>query len=543
MTNLGALAVQLAPNRDDMLPDFKQLTLLEKEKKYIDPLLWELLHRTTPQGAESRVSDLILSEIAGVVDLTDEDVVFYLGDNLCVDLTTTGNSILFCSHMNTVHKDEMDLFLWADEFTMTYASDREGNAHASGASSMLGVLVMIRMIQKAIPGMYIFHTGNGKILRDNKGEKYLIENFSDMLKTFTHAVGFDGEGYEEIVTHLKNNRTCSDEFVRQLCVQLNNSLQFKPSTKKDKRFKSEKGLPEVELSVRRAQNNKTFAGQQYFEHIDECTSIPVGVFNKFTLKECFDSHFFSNMMLPAVLKADWGSLPRVPRPKASKGNIIYLDDRSAEFQSSEQIPEEEVEKAKEEGQYPTGISFDVIPFKEDSIDDLWRNKIELRDVIYSTPLSQVPSTNFSLGVLPGLSPSQMIPVVYKQIEKLMLNTMRPDKPHIPLALRVVKLQAKITDLQEELDEAIAAANDLKNKVVPENLILELDRLNDLEKENKRLMKENEELINKADIIEVVVVKDLQNQVRKEKKKNSTKDRKIWELSHELKALKNLKGNK
>ncbi len=164
-----------------------------------------------------------------------------------------------------------------------------------GADDKLGCYIMLRMIEAGIQGTYIFHVGEevGTI-----GSTYILEKTSHVLKDIDRAIAFDRMNYGDVIG--SQGGTCaSGEFCKALADELN---QYMPS------------LQHFTPSVRGVFTDTA----TYMDDVPECTNLSVGYFNQHTENEHFDLLWLECMLLPALLKVDWQSLPTKRDPKAVK---------------------------------------------------------------------------------------------------------------------------------------------------------------------------------------------------------------------------------
>jgi hypothetical protein len=154
-----------------------------------------------------------------------------------------------------------------------------------GADDGVGVWILLCMIEKGIPGCYVFHRGEergligARILR-NKHEKF--------LRRFSVAVEFDRPGNDEVIITQGGQSCASVEFGKALANALNkngDNLDFDTSTRG------------VCTDVK-----------EYRSIIDEVVNIGVGYTGHHSKDETLDyAHAFA--LKEAVLRVDWMALP------------------------------------------------------------------------------------------------------------------------------------------------------------------------------------------------------------------------------------------
>ena len=137
-----------------------------------------------------------------------------------------------------------------------------------GADDKAGMVVVLFMIEKKIPGLYYFFIGEetGCIGSSDlsseleKGTDYPVE-----LKTITKVISFDRRGTSSVITNQFYGECCSDEFAVALCDQLMNANQGL--------FKKPDDTGVLTDSA------------QFMGFIPECTNISVGYYDEHSVKE------------------------------------------------------------------------------------------------------------------------------------------------------------------------------------------------------------------------------------------------------------------
>ncbi len=149
-----------------------------------------------------------------------------------------------------------------------------------GADDKAGVVILLNMISKKIPGLYYFFRGEEVGCVGSKS--VALGDFGE----YDRCISFDRRGYNSIITHQMWGRCCSDEFGNELSKQLSiNGLKFK--------------LDNTGVSTDSA---------SFMDKIPECTNISVGYFNEHTNSEYQDISFLTNLA-KSVLRVQWESLP------------------------------------------------------------------------------------------------------------------------------------------------------------------------------------------------------------------------------------------
>lgn len=164
-----------------------------------------------------------------------------------------------------------------------------------GADDKAGMVVLLYMIEKRVPGLYYFFIGEevGCI-----GSSALSENFE--WDSILKVISFDRRGTSSVITEQLFGRCCSDEFANSLSNALNSTnlgMNFAPD------------------------NTGILTDSAQFVYIvPECTNISVGYYNEHTTKETQDIEFLSRLCR-ACVKIDWESLPIVRTPNIPVNGI------------------------------------------------------------------------------------------------------------------------------------------------------------------------------------------------------------------------------
>lgn len=157
-----------------------------------------------------------------------------------------------------------------------------------GADDKAGMVVILYMIEKKVPGLYYFFVGEevGCI-----GSSKLAQDFDWM--DISKVVSFDRRGTTSVITEQMCGVCCSDEFAYDLSDKLNAT-----------------GLG---LELIPDDTGILTDSAQFVDFIPECTNISVGYYNEHTRKECQDIDFLSKLCRACTM-IDWESLPVVRIP-------------------------------------------------------------------------------------------------------------------------------------------------------------------------------------------------------------------------------------
>lgn len=220
------------------------------------------------------------------------------------------SAVLFSSHVDTVDGSQIQAGV---RKKLAYDSnfghimlDKDSIGGCLGADDGIGVWLMLKMIERKVPGTYVFHRGE-----ECSGitSKLMASNHADWLKQFDIAVAFDRPRDNEVITHQRGGTECaSDKFALALCERLNkNGMDYKPS---------KSGV-----------YTDTY---EYRKLIAECINIGVGYTDQHGRNETQD-YAHAVALLDAVCAIDWDTLPVDRDP--SKPDPVYNSGYSSGFGS------------------------------------------------------------------------------------------------------------------------------------------------------------------------------------------------------------------
>lgn len=164
-----------------------------------------------------------------------------------------------------------------------------------GADDKSGVTILLYMISKNIPGLYYFFLGE-----EVGGLGSSAVAGTSFFSGYNKCVSFDRRGYNSVITEQFYGECCSDEFAKELSLQLNKAnLSFNYAPDPTGVFTD---------------------SASFMESIPECTNISVGYFNEHQMCERQDIMFLSSLC-EAVTKINWDKLPIVRDPKKKKEKV------------------------------------------------------------------------------------------------------------------------------------------------------------------------------------------------------------------------------
>lgn len=211
------------------------------------------------------------------------------------------NKVLFSCHTDTVHSKGGDNKIIADaNFGVVYCAEQKGG-DCLGADDGTGVWMLLKMIEAKIPGTYVFHRGEE---RGCIGSHWMSEDKAtqEFLKKFDYAIAFDRKDRDDIITHQRGRRCCSDEFAKALGEQLNAA---------DPDFKYRPDPTGVYTDT-----------ANYDGLIKECTNLSVGYEGAHGSGEQQDLNH-AKKLLEAVKKVKWAELPAKREAKRETYNHGY----------------------------------------------------------------------------------------------------------------------------------------------------------------------------------------------------------------------------
>jgi hypothetical protein len=189
--------------------------------------------------------------------------------------------VLFSCHTDTVHanggKQEV---IFDANMGVAYKVDKD----PLGADDGTGVWLLLQMIERGVPGTYVFHRGEE---RGCVGSHWMEDNSAKWLKEFSCAIAFDRKDLGDVITHQRSRRTCSDEFATALAEALNTAggFKYKPSS-----------------------HGIYTDTANYDGLIPECTNVSIGYDGAHSAGETQDVNH-AVALLDAICKIDWEALP------------------------------------------------------------------------------------------------------------------------------------------------------------------------------------------------------------------------------------------
>lgn len=217
------------------------------------------------------------------------------------------SDVLFSCHVDTVHaQGGKQNVVYDPGFGHVFLDDATSNC--LGADDGVGVWLMLEMIQRKVPGTYVFHRGEE---RGGVGSNEMLKTERTWLSQFRVAVAFDRPRNNEVITHQGGLRCCSDKFADALAKALNDACPYFSYAKSDRGVFTD---------------TKVYRGV-----IDECTNIGVGYENQHGKDETLN-YAHAELLRDAVCTVNWDALPidrdcKKPEPYEWRGYGGYAQGR------------------------------------------------------------------------------------------------------------------------------------------------------------------------------------------------------------------------
>ena len=152
-------------------------------------------------------------------------------ENIVVVVPGGNEKVLFSCHTDTVHNKGGPQAILADaNFGVAYVADQTKH-DCLGADDGTGVWILLKMIEAKIPGTYVFHRGEE---RGCVGSGWMADDkrTQELLRAYDYAIAFDRKDRDDIITHQRSRRCCSETFATALAKALNDEnidFKYKPS--------------------------------------------------------------------------------------------------------------------------------------------------------------------------------------------------------------------------------------------------------------------------------------------------------------------------
>jgi len=190
---------------------------------------------------------------------------------------------MFCGHLDT----------YCYEYKKVWHVIKAGNIYSDGTTTLggddkAGIVIMIKMIEAGVPGLYYFFRGEEGVTSPNGtwGSKEAIKSYKENFKKYDRCIAFDRKGSESIITQQMYTECCSSGFSHALISDLGQyGLTYKED---DTGMWCDSGV--------------------FMETIPECTNISVGYVNEHTFREKQDINHLDKLVT-ACINIKWEELP------------------------------------------------------------------------------------------------------------------------------------------------------------------------------------------------------------------------------------------
>lgn len=212
---------------------------------------------------------------------------------------------MFACHTDTVHRIGGTQGIRQTASGLLYTTAKKSNC--LGADCTAGVWLMVNMIERKIPGIYVFHAAEevGCL-----GAKYIEEHTPGLLEKCDRSIEFDRFGCSSIVTHQMGNRCASDEFSSALGRALDMGFAL-----------DREGI---------FTDNETYAMV-----IPEVVNLSVGYTGQHGKQEMQDPNFLMGL-LDRLCKVEWEALPVARDPSVTERDSLF---NNTDFEPSSDLCE------------------------------------------------------------------------------------------------------------------------------------------------------------------------------------------------------------
>jgi hypothetical protein len=201
-----------------------------------------------------------------------------------------GNSkTLFTAHLDTYSKRRVKVNHIIDGDII-----RTDGTTILGGDNKNGVVILLYMITKNVPGIYYFFIGEEGIKTGEScnGSTWLLKNNSKIYTTVDRAIAFDRRGQGSVVIKQRGRMCCSEEFADDLVEKFG---ELGIPLKKDYGYGTDSAV--------------------FMDIVPEITNLSSGGEYEHSFLETTDISYVEKMANAAV-KMDWESLPSAREPKA-----------------------------------------------------------------------------------------------------------------------------------------------------------------------------------------------------------------------------------
>lgn len=252
----------------------------------------KLTSKTYPHGTETELKNHLPT---GIKEDGNGNYFIEIGNN---------PSTMFTCHLDTADRKQEKVKHVLDGNII-----RTDGSSILGADDKAGMVVLLYMIEKNIPGLYYFFVGEE---RGCVGSSKLARVWSQRPESnyITKCISFDRRGTDSVITEQLYGVCCSLDFAKDLSNRLNQV--------------------ESTFNYRPDPTGIYTDSAQFTSLISECTNISVGYYNEHSHSERQDIRHLEKLC-EAVCKVDWESLVIVKEPGYDSGNDYWYDDEDEDW--------------------------------------------------------------------------------------------------------------------------------------------------------------------------------------------------------------------
>ena len=203
--------------------------------------------------------------------------------------------VMFCAHLDTYcyvyervyHVIEGDIIKTDGTTTL-------------GGDDKAGVVIMIKMMEANIPGLYYFFRGEEGVTSPSGtwGSRQAIKTRKEFFKDYNKCIAFDRKKNTSIISQQMYSECCSSDFVDSLITEFkNNGLDYKDDP-----------------------TGMWCDSGVFMELIPECTNISAGYINEHTFDEEQNIDHLDKLVT-ACLNINWEKLPTKRDPNVSSYGV------------------------------------------------------------------------------------------------------------------------------------------------------------------------------------------------------------------------------
>jgi hypothetical protein len=267
--------------------------------KTVDPRLIYILSQKRPYASAGEIA--FMAWLHAELKRMGMKYQIVAGGNVVVVMSRKDNktsTVMFSCHTDTVHSDcnggVQKLCYDASMGHIFLDKDDPLKGSCLGADDGAGVWLMLEMLDKRVPGTYVFHRGEEK---GGIGSKAMLDKEEVFLAKHEIAIAFDRKGTDDMITHQGGQECASDKCALAYAARL-------------------KEASGGALQYRLSRNGSFTDTRVYRNVIAECFNMSVGYENAHGPEESLDyGHLLT--LRDALFKVDFDSLPVDRDPRAA----------------------------------------------------------------------------------------------------------------------------------------------------------------------------------------------------------------------------------